>query len=190
MHFQVISKQIIVLLSLSFLVACSSGGEDASSNDNTKPPPAPDRGTVSFTAPSDGIGLPDTGTLTINVYVDGNTSAAASKTINTTDASANISVSVASGSHIFRVAFEYADPVFGGPYRLSDADSATINVTKGSSQSVTFDSSVFTYEDLDSDGITNLSELELSVRTDPADPTCVLDKSVIAGASAIGCTLG
>ncbi|WP_455200871.1 hypothetical protein [Kaarinaea lacus] len=145
----------------------------------------PSTGTVSITSPYDASGLPDTGTLEVSVFVDGSSTAAISRTIDTLSASVTIDVQVAAGTHTFSIVFEYTDPVFAGPYQVGAATSAGIDVIAGSTHPYVFIDTDFSYQDFDSDGLTNLAEMHSSMRTNPADSKCILDKSILDG-----CTLG
>jgi len=169
------------------LSACSG---DDNSDKNGDPKLKSNTETVSITSPSAGSGLLNAGTLMVKVFVDGNSNAVASSTVDTITDTVKLNVTVAVGSHTFKLIFEYSDPMYGGPFLLAYTDSETVNVTKGSDQTIAFTSTDFIYEDLDNDGFTNLSELHPSRYTDPTDSTCVADKSIMAGALVNGCTLG
>lgn len=175
-------KILLVYLSI-FIVSCSSGGGGGDSNNQI---PQPVNGLVSITSPSAGSGLPNSGTLTVNIFIDGSAMAADSRTIDTIVPSVDMDISVPAGTHSFRMVFEYMDSVFGGPYEVGYADSAVIDVIAGSNHNIDFIATDYFYQDLDSDGVTNLAELHASLRTDPGDSTCTLDRTSILDS----CTLG
>lgn len=176
------TTRFIVLSILTIaLVSCSSGGGGGSSQG-----PTPTMGTVTITSPSDGIVLPDTGTLQVSVFVDGDSTAAVTDSVDFLAATVELDVVVPEGSHTFRLTFEYTDPVYGGPFQLSYADSAVVDVAVGAHEHIAFTSVNHFYEDLDADGVTNLAELANYVRTDPSDSTCILDLTSVLDS----CTLG
>jgi hypothetical protein len=166
---------LLVAIVLPGLSACGGGGGGSS----------PTTGTVTITSSSEGAGLPDTGTYVVSVYIDGSATAAATKTIDTSVSSVSLNVDVAAGTHSFIVIFEYTDQLFGGPYQLALSNAKSDDVVAGATHTVSYISSDYSYQDFDGDGLTNLAELDNSIRTDPGDPRCVLDKSILAG-----CTLG
>ena len=133
--------------------------------------------------------LPSGGTLSASIFMDGSATAAATQNVDVTAADVSFSLDVAAGDHTFTIVFTYDDATFsGGPFELARATSSTVSVTAGASQDVTFPA--YTYKDSDSDGRYDIYELDDAVRTDPTDPTCIVDKSVIGDTSANGCTLG
>lgn len=128
--------------------------------------------------------LPTDGTLTAKIYIDSNSTAAATQTVDVTAAEVTFTLKVAPGDHTFTIVFEYDDPVFNErTWELATATSDVVTVATGKETSVSFPA--YIYADFDEDGLTNLAELDESMRTDPNNTACVLDSSVLDG-----CTLG
>lgn len=167
---------VVVALSLS---ACFGGGDD------NNPTTTPTTGTVSITSSSEASALPSEGILVVSVYVDGSATAAASKTIDTVTASVTLTVTSSAGTHSYVVKFEYTDQVYGGPFQIAVSNPKNDDVVAGHAHNISFTNADYSYQDLDSDGFSNLAELAISMRTDPGDPQCVLEKSILEV-----CTLG
>ena len=172
------------MLTVLSLAGCGNG---ESTNQDKKPEKA--TSTIAIPDKIKIAALPSTGTLSASIYIDGSTTVAATQTIDVSAADVTFNLDVEAGDHTFTIVFSYEDTTFtGGPFELARATSDTVNVTPGSTQNVTFPA--YTYNDSDKDGVYDINEFDTNVRTNPGDPTCVLDKSVIGGGTLNGCTLG
>jgi len=116
------------------------------------------------------LGLPATGTLSVNVFMDAATTPWHSETNVDPNASAvTLQFTAPEGTHTFTIVFDYDDPQFptqdGGPWELARWTSDPLVVAAG--DSLALNVSQYTYEDLDNDGISNAAEL--IARTNPGD---------------------
>jgi len=141
--------------------------------------------------------LPAGATLIAEVYIDyvDSTSAPRATRSLTLPVSGNVSFTLSSipvGSHTFTIIFKYTgDPDFTGTFELARATSDPINIASGSNPEFTF-ANLDASADDDNDGVSNLIELDADQppRSNPADSTCILDKSILQNDSGQGCTLG
>jgi hypothetical protein len=163
----------ILFVAIMFTLYVSGCGNNSNSSNN-------DSGNTKTSA---GIGipsaikataLPNAGTLTAEIFVDGKTGP--KKTVNLSATQVTFTLTVASGSHTFTVVFYYDDPIFNSQtWELARASSA-VNVSGGSTTKVSFPA--YNYQDYDGDGASNL--LELNARTDPGIGTCILDSAKLS----------
>jgi hypothetical protein len=138
--------------------------------------------------------LPNNATLIANVYidyVDSNSTPAATQEL-TLPVTGNVEFTlegISLGDHTFTIIFEYTNdpnPAFAGTFELARATSDVVTIVAGSNPSLTFsDTDYDTSADDDNDGLTNLTELDESMRTNPGNSECVLDSSLLDL-----CTLG
>jgi len=134
--------------------------------------------------------LASTGSLRAQLFLDGgSTPIAENLDVSTTAATVNFTVEIAPGDHTLTIKYSYVDPVFSGPWDLASA-TKPITVETNVTTPLDYTAGDFTYQDSDSDGLTNLAELDASMRTDPGDATCVQNKSVMGGPNQAGCKLG
>lgn len=134
--------------------------------------------------------LPATGTLRALLYMDGgSTPIAYNMNVDTTATNVVLTADVGPGEHTFTIKFDYTDPTYSGPWDLATA-TRTLTIVQDVSNPLNFTAADYNYPDDDMDGLSNLAELDASLGTDPSDPTCLLDKSVIGDPSQDGCTLG
>jgi hypothetical protein len=143
-----------------------------------------------------GAALPTGATLVASVYMDGNTTATATKSL-TLPVTSNVEVTLTNisvGNHTFTIVFEYTndpDPNFAGTFELARATSGTVSIVQGQNPDLVFQDTDFdTSSDSDGDGVSNVAELDQNMRTNPSDSTCVLGKSILQNTAQKGCTLG
>ena len=169
------------LLKNLFLVVVATIGLSGCSSDSN---PNNDNGSAKSTAgvviPSTikATALPNTGTLTAKIFVDGSTNAASSKTVDLSAMEVTFTLTVATGDHNFTVVFYFDDLVYNSQtWELARATtSSPVSVGKGSTTKVT-SFNPYSYQDFDGDGVSNL--LELGAGTDPGLGACVLDSANI-----------
>ena len=183
------SKRYLQASTLALVAAISLAGCNNGNNENQNT--TPEKTTSKFMIPYmiTIAALPNSGTLSASIFMDGSSTATATKNIAVTASSVSFNLDVATGDHTVTIVLNYADSALAGsPFELARATSSSISVTAGSSQNVSFPA--YTYNDTDHDGVPDITELSTTVGTDPGDSTCILDKSVIGDTTADGCTLG
>ena len=177
-----------IVISVVIVFIFAGCGSDNASNENGGE--NKNSGVIAIPSAIKEAALPGTGTLTAKIFIGSNITASASKTVAVTDTEVSFTLKLNPGDYTFTIVFEYDDPVFNTQtWELARATSASVTVNTGTSTPVTFPA--YAYADDDSDGITNLAELDESARTDPNDPTCLLDDAaILGGPSQSGCSLG
>ena len=153
---------IIVLLLSWLIVACSTDKATNNKGDSN--------GVVIPTLIS-ALTLPgDTTSFTASLYLDSNTSPIASVEIARDGSQATVdfsNLSVPIGTHILSIKFALVTNTLG-TLVLATAEHAPIDVSTGSSHTLSFDINDYVYPDDDGVGASNLSEVNNG--TDPTDP--------------------
>lgn len=176
------SKYFVPLLLLVFSLgtACTSQDEISSSSDQTS--------SVGIPEPIRIAGLLPSGDLAVKIFVDASASPSVYKNnLDVTAATFEFSFQVPPGDHDISIVFEYTSPSYGGPFELAHAKE-TINISVGQTYRLEF--GPYFYPDDDNDGITNLTELDDTMNTDPADATCKFGQSYMGEPGQKGCTFG
>lgn len=170
--------QLKILLVVLFLsIGCTSNNEEGQ-QDTVK-------SSAEFVIPSaiNAAALPNGATLIAEIYRDyAGLSSVPSDTQNLTlPVTGNVQFSLTGipvGDHTFTIIFKYTDdPLFTGTYELARATSGTVNIVKGNNPTFVFSAPYDTSADDDSDGVSNLTELD--ARSNPGDAVCVFGVSMI-----------
>lgn len=168
---------------LAALLVSITGCENKQSGDS------PQSAGIAIPQPILAAALPSTSPLRAQLFLDGgSTPIAEDLNVSTSATEVKFVVEIAPGDHTLTIKYSYVDLVFTAqPWDLAFS---TKSITVVANTTTPLDYTTFTYPDTDNDGVTNLSELDESRRTNPGDATCVVNQSIIGGTNQAGCKLG